>query len=76
MKYLLLFCACVTFAQVQKFIPLDNETSEFVGEVNYTVYANKKLIFTNLTSKDCITRLPKEVVFDSITFTKLNYKEI
>jgi hypothetical protein len=75
LKYLLLFCTCVTFAQAQKFIPLDNETLEFVGEVNYILYENKKSIFTNITSKDSITRLPKEVVFDSIAFTKLNYKE-
>jgi len=76
MKYLLLFFTFITFAQGQKFIPLDNETLEFVGEVKYTLYANKKSIFTNLTSKDSITRLPKDVVFDSISFTKLNYKEI
>lgn len=76
MKYLLVFFTCITFAQVQKFIPLDNETLEFVGEVNYTVYANKKPILTNLTSKDSITCLPKDVVFDSIVFSKLNFKEI
>lgn len=75
MKYLLLFFTCISFSQVQKFIPLDNETLEFVGEVKYTLFTNKKPIFSNLTSKDSITRLPKDVVFDSIAFTKLNYKE-
>ena len=76
MKYLLLLlCTSLTFAQAQKFIPLDNETSEFVSEVNYTLFANKKPIFTYITSKDSITRLPKEIVFDSIVFNKLNYKE-
>ncbi|NNT73266.1 hypothetical protein HKT18_13685 [Flavobacterium sp. IMCC34852] len=76
MKYLLLFFTCTTFAQVQKFIPIDNETLEFISEVNYTLYANKKPIFSNLTSKDSITRLPKDITFDSICFNKLNYKTI
>lgn len=75
MKYLLLFFTFITFAQSQKFIPLDNETLEFVGEVKFTLYANKKPISTYLTSKDSITRLPKEIVFDSISFSKPNYKE-
>ncbi len=75
MKYLLLFFTCITFAQVQKFIPLDEDTSEFIGEVKYTLYSNKKLIFSSITSKDSITKVPKNVVFDSIAFTKFNYKE-
>ena len=75
MKYLLLLFTCLSFAQTQKFILLDNETLEFVGEVKYTLYANKKPIVTNLTSKDSITRLLKDVVFDSIAFSKFNYKK-
>lgn len=74
MKYLLLLFTSITFAQNQKFIPLDNETLEFVGEVNYTLYANKKPILSGQTSKDSITRLPENAVFDSIAFSKLNYK--
>ena len=75
MKYLLLFFSIITYAQSQKFIPLDNETLEFIGEAKYTLYANKKLVFSSITSKDSITRLPIDVVFDSIAFTKSNYKE-
>lgn len=75
MKYLLLlFFISITFGQSQKFILLDNETLEFIGEVNYTLYFNNKPIFSNLTSKDSITRLPKDVSFDSIAFSKFNYK--
>jgi hypothetical protein len=76
MKHLLLFFTCITFGQSQKFIPLDNETLEFVGKVNYTLYWNKKPILSNLTSKDSITRLPEDVLFDSIAFSKLNYKAV
>lgn len=76
MKYLLLFFTFSTFAQSNKFIILDNETLEFVSEVNYTLYLNKKTIFSNTTSKDSITRFPKDIVFDSISFKKLNFKDI
>lgn len=71
-----LFSLGFTFAQSEKFVPIDNETLEFVGEVNYTLYANRKPIFFNLTSKDSITRLPKDIVFDSIVFSKMNYKTL
>lgn len=74
MKYLLLFFISITFGQSQKFILLDNETLEFVSEVNYTLYLNNKPIVSKITSKDSITRLPKDVSFDSIAFTKFNYK--
>lgn len=75
MRYLLLFFTFITFAQSQKFIPLDEDTLEYISEVNYKLYANKKLVFSGITSTDSITRLPKKVVFDSISLSKLNYKE-
>jgi hypothetical protein len=75
MKYLLLLLSIFTYSQSQKFIPVDEETLEFIGEVKYTLHLNKKPIFTSLTSKDTITKLPINVVFDSISFNKFNYKE-
>ena len=76
MKYLLLFFfTTITFAQSKKFVPIDEEVLEFISEVNYTLYANKKPVFFGLTSKDTVTHLPNNVVFDSIAFKKLNYKE-
>ncbi len=75
MKYLLLFFTFTTFGQIQKFIPLDEDTLEFISEVNYTLYSNKKPIFFNITSNDSVTRLPKNIDFDSISFNKLNFKE-
>ena len=76
MKYLLLCFLIINFAQGQKFIPLDEETMEFIDQVNYTLYASKKPVFSSSTSKDSITNLPKQIVFDSISFNKLQYKEI
>lgn len=75
MKYLLLFFFLISFAQSQKFIPVDEETLEFIPEVNYTLHFKKLPVYKNSTSKDSVTRLPKNIVFDSISFFKLNYKE-
>jgi len=75
MKYLFIFISFISYAQSQKFIPVDEETLEFIGEVKYTLHLNKKPIYTSLTSKDTLTTLPNNIVFDSISFKKFNYKE-
>lgn len=75
MKYLLLLFSIVTLAQSQQIIPIDDETLEFISEVNFKLYENKNIVFSNITSKDSITRLPANVAFDSILFSKLNYQE-
>jgi hypothetical protein len=74
MKYLLLFLSVLTYAQDQKFVTLDEETYEFVEEVNYSLYSNKKVVFTGISSKGAATTLPNAIVFDSISFNKFNYK--
>jgi hypothetical protein len=53
---------------------LDEETYEFVEEVNYSLYSNKKVVFTGISTKGAATTLPNSVVFDSISFNKFNYK--
>lgn len=75
MKYIFFLFSIITFGQNQKFIPLDEETLEFLTQVNYTLYTNKKPIYTNITSKDSVTRLPNNITFDSISFNKLNFKD-
>ena len=50
MKYLLLFLSVLTYAQDQKFATLDEETYEFVEEVNYSLYSNKKVVFTGIST--------------------------
>lgn len=74
MKYLLLFLSVLTYAQDQKFATLDEETYEFVEEVNYSLYSNKKVVFTGISTKGAATALPNSIVFDSISFNKFNYK--
>lgn len=76
MKFFLIFFSIISFSQTQKFIVVDEETIEFIDKVNYTLYLNNHPIYQNQTSKDTITFLPNKHDFDSISFTKLNYKEI
>jgi hypothetical protein len=76
MKYILFFFTTITFGQVQKFIPIDDDTHEFIEEVDYTLYYNKKPIYSFKTSKDTITFLPKDTFFDSIVFSKKFYREL
>lgn len=76
MKYLLAFFSFIAYAQSQKIITIDDDTLEFISEVNYKLYENKNIVFSNITSKDSITILPQNVVFDSISFSKFNYQEI
>ena len=62
MKYLLLFLSVLTYAQDQKFATLDEETYEFVEEVNYSLYSNKKVVFTGISTKGAATALPNSIV--------------
>ncbi len=76
MKYSLLaiLYSIISSGQSYSFIPVDEEILEFVEEVNYTLFVNKKSIYSGISSKDTITILPN-VIFDSISFKKQNYKE-
>ena len=55
---------------------MDNETLEFISDVNYVLYKNNNLVFQNKTSNDSITVLPSRIDFDSILLSKLNYNSI
>ncbi|OYU84956.1 MAG: hypothetical protein CFE24_03965 [Flavobacterium sp. BFFFF2] len=73
MKLFFLLFISFSFAQNQPFIPMDEDTHEFIEEVNYTLFFNKKPINLGITSKDSVTRLPTRVAFDSIAFSKMQY---
>lgn len=75
MKYIFILFSILSFSQNNKIITIDDETLELIDEVKYTLFLNNKGIYTNLTSKDTITFLPYNVIFDSISFHKINYKE-
>lgn len=70
---LLLFFAPVSWAQSQHFLLLDEETSEFLPEVNFHLFHQKKKIFEGISpEKDALT-LPL-IPFDSIAFSKFNFE--
>ena len=81
MKYLLLLLLLllfpiITFSQSKKFIPIDEDTMEFISEVNFILYYKNNPVYESITNKDSVTRLPNNIDFDSIRFYKLNFKEI
>lgn len=72
--YLLLFIPFLISAQTEKFIPLDEDTHEFINEVKYALYSNHEPVFQDITSNDTVTILPKDIAYDSIAFSKPNFK--
>lgn len=70
---LLLLFATVSWAQSQHFLLLDEETSEFLPEVNFHLFHQKKKVFEGISpEKDALT-LPL-IPFDSIAFSKFNFE--
>lgn len=74
--FLLLFLPLSISAQIEKFIPLDEDTHDLIHEVNYTLYHNQKPVFQGITSIDTVTILPKNIAYDSIALEKPNFKSI
>lgn len=66
-----LFISSTVFCQ--SFIPLDKETLEFVEDVNYNLFLKKEKVFSGICSNDNKTVLHNEVMFDSISFSKIGY---
>lgn len=59
--------------QIQRIIPLDEETSEFLPEVNYRLFLQKKKVFESISPEKEALALP-QIPFDSIAFSKLNFE--
>ncbi|WP_298153017.1 hypothetical protein [Flavobacterium sp.] len=76
-KPLLLFLLCfASFHSLsQTFIPLDEETLEFVDDVNYQLYLKKEKVFSGTCNNNNVTIMP-EVAFDSVSFSKVSYKTL
>ena len=60
----------------QSFITIDNDTSEFIEDVNFNLYQNKTKVFSGICCNDNKTVLPLNVAFDSLSFSKVNYKTL
>jgi hypothetical protein len=68
---LLLLCFNASFAQ--RFIPLDEETHEFIEDVNYHLYLDRAEVSSGTCNNEQVTELPL-IAFDSVAFTKIGYK--
>ena len=77
-KILLLFLALtyINCSFSQTFIPLDDDTFEFIDDVNYQLFSNNTKVFTGICTNETPTTLPSGVVFDSISFSKVDYKSL
>lgn len=59
--------------QIQRILPLDEETSEFLPEVNYRLFLQKKKVFEGISPEKEALTLPL-IPFDSIAISKLNFE--
>ena len=57
----------------QAFIPIDNDTHEFIEDVNYSLFLKKKNIFNGVTKNNEITKINPSIEYDSITFSRIDY---
>lgn len=72
-KKILFFILFYNISYSQSFIILDDETLEFIENVNYNLFLNKTKIYSNVCNIEGQTTLPKQIVYDSISFHSLNY---
>lgn len=70
----IIFTLIINISNSQVFIPLDLDTHEFIDEVQYSLFLNKKLIFNALSENKNITKIDSKINYDSISFSRLDYK--
>lgn len=59
----------------QTIIVIDNDVTELVEDVNYSLYKNSEEVYKSVTLNDKATTLP-DVLFDSIAFSKADYETL
>ena len=75
-KFLIFILLLSNLSFSQSFITIDNDTNEFIEDVNFNLYKNKMEVFSGICRNDSKTALPQTIIFDSITFSKVNYKTL
>ena len=70
---ILLFLLYINLSFSQAFIPIDNDTHEFIEDVNYSLFLKKKNIFNGVTKNNEITKINPSIEYDSITFSRIDY---
>lgn len=57
----------------QSFITVDNDTNEFIEDVNYSLFFKKKQVFYGKTENKKITSINNEIEYDSISLSRIDY---
>lgn len=60
----------------QEFITVDNDIYELVENVNYNLYKGDSLVYSNVTLSDRPTKISKDIDYDSITFSRIDYETL
>ncbi|WP_408086090.1 hypothetical protein [Flavobacterium rhizosphaerae] len=64
----------LSFGQV--FITIDQDTDEFIEDVNYTLYKDRGEVFNGVTLSDRPTEISQGLLYDSITFSRVDYETL
>ena len=70
--YTLLLTAFISPVFSQSFITVDEDTYEFIADVNYSVFKNNKLVSKGVTVINELNTIKTD--FDSISFSRLDYE--
>lgn len=70
--YTLLLTALISPVFSQSFITVDEDTYEFIADVNYSVFKNNKLVSKGVTVINELNTIKTD--FDSISFSRLDYE--
>lgn len=73
--YLFVSFFFINCAFCQEFVVIDNETLDFIEDVRYELFYNKKIVYADYCNNESKTILPINIIFDTIVLRKLNYEE-
>jgi len=75
-KLILLFLLSSTIGLCQEFVTVDNDIYELVENVNYSLYKRDSLVYSHVTLSDKPTEINKEIDYDSIVFSRVDYETL
>lgn len=75
---LLLFVFLLLYmpASAQVFVTVDKDTYEFIEDVNYMLYKDRKIVYSGVTLPDKPTAILAGVAFDSIALSRVDYETV
>lgn len=71
--FLFLFLLTNKLVFSQEFVTVDKAIYELVENVNYKLYKNDSLVYSNVTLSDKLTKISNDIEYDSITFSRIDY---